>query len=313
MSLAYATNRSLIIPALLPHIGSKSHLKFGGRAGKGFTEGNSIAIGESKSVIDMNKTEFPSWSEVLDFDLLTKRTGVHVTDIWEFMRTEHANAIQNFTIDIQDMPTESSWIDFIDAFNLHFENKTVALIGSAFALTFIDDAFKTHDEDGFERIRRATLCFTPSNKILDLVRASIIHIPKHYVGVHIRYGDMYHLSSCSEAKAKEGFDKLLSNIRGANITKGSSVYIGSKDSNAKKCFGENSNFEYNVFASSDITSPSPEVDRSIDAYNITTTVPSLMSAMEAINLDVGTKYLLMDMMLVSLGHRVRSFTDLAFF
>ena len=164
MSLAYATNRSLIIPALLPHIGSKPYSKFGGRSGKGFTEGNNIAIGESKSVMDINKTEFPSWSEVLDFDLLTKLTGVHVTDIWEFMRTEHANAIQNFTIDIQDMPTESSWIDFIDAFNLHFENKTVAIIGSAFALKFIDDAFKNHDEDGFERIRRATLCFNHPTK-----------------------------------------------------------------------------------------------------------------------------------------------------
>ena len=302
MSIAYATRRTLIIPPLLPHMGSKTHTKFGARAGKIYKDGNAIAINDGTAVIDINKTSFPSWSEILDYDLITESTGVHVMDVWDFMRTEFGEALLNYTIEIDDLPPVSDWMEFIDNFNAHFENKTLALIGSAFALKDIDDAFKLFDEESFERIRIATLGFTPSDKILNLARAAIIHIPKHYVGVHMRFGDMYHLSKCDEKTAAEEFNKLISNIRDANITKGSAIYIGSKDVNAKKCFDQHSQFDFSLFALDDITSPLP-LENNFGVYNISAVIPSLSDAMNAINLDIGTKYLLIDLTLVSLGYK----------
>lgn len=302
MSIAYATKRTLIMPPLLPHMGSRTHTKFGGRAGKNYKDGNQIAMDDAAAVLDINSTLFPSWSEVFDYDLITKSTDVHVMDVWEFMRTEYGGYLSNYTADIDDMPPVTDWMEFIQEFNAHFENKTVALIGSAFALEDIDDAFKLFDEEAFERIRIATLGFTPSNKMLNLARAAIIHIPKHYVGVHIRFGDMYRLSKCDEKAAAEEYSKLISSIRNANITKGSTIYIGSKEKNAKRCFDEHSKFDYRVFALDDVIGPhSP--DKQFEVYSISALVPSLNNAMDAINLDVGTKYLLIDLTLVSLGHK----------
>jgi hypothetical protein len=301
MNLAHSTQRTLILPPLLPHIGSKTHTKFGGRPGKNFKDANNIAIQDGKSVMNINRTEFPSWSEILDYELLTESTGVHVVDVWDFVRTEFGGTLLNFTTAIDDMPTITSWMEFIDDFNTHFENQTVALIGSAFNLIDEDNAFKVYDEQTFERIRRATLCFTPNNKLLDLIRASITRIPKHYVGVHIRFGDLYRLSECDEKSANEEFAKLITSIRNANVTKNSAIYLGSKDNNAKRCFDGHSRFDYRVFTLSDITSPLP-VDEKFEVYNISAVIPSITDAMDAINLDAGTKYLLVDLILVSLGH-----------
>jgi hypothetical protein len=301
MSIAYATKRTLVIPALLPHIGSATHTKFRGRAGTNFKDANNIAIEDGKAVMNINSTEFPSWSEILDYEFITDFTGVHVMDVWDFMRTEFGGALLNYTTDIDEMPPITSWMEFVDEFNTHFDNKTMALIGSAFALMDIDQAFKLFDEDAFEKIRIASLCFLPSEKVLDLIRAAVIHVPKHYVGVHIRFGDMYHLSQCDENNAAEEYGKLISSIRGANITKNSAIYLGSKDRNAKRCFDEHSQFEFRVFSLDDITNPLP-LEKKFGVYNISADIPSLADAMDAISLDVGTKYLLIDLMLVSLGH-----------
>ena len=301
MFIAHAMKRTLIIPPLLPHIGSKTHTKFGGRPGKYFKDANSHAVQDAKTVMDINFTEFPSWSEVIDYNRITEQTGVHVMDVWEFMRTEFGGALLNYTKEMNDMPLIKNWTMFIDEISVLFENETVALIGSAFALKDVDDSIKLFDVDTFERIRRTTLCFTPSDKVVDLIRASIIHIPKHYVGVHIRFGDMYRLSECDEKQADAEFNKLISNIRDANITKGSAIYLGSKDSNAKRCFDGHSRFDFRVFTLNDITSPLG-VDEKFPVYNINAVVPKFTEAMDAIELDVGTKYLLIDMILVSLGY-----------
>ena len=300
MNIAYSTNRTLIMPPLLPHIGSRTNFKFGGRPGRGYKEANKVAIKDGEVVMGINRTEFPSWSEILDYGLITAETGVYVMDIWEFMRTNYAGSLLYQTVGIDDMPAIISWSSFIDEFNTQFENVTVARIGSAFALKDIDDAFKLYDEIAFERIRRATLCFSPSNKLLDLLRASIIHIPNHYVGVHIRFGDTYKLMKCNETKAEKEFIALISSIRNANITKGSAVYLASKDDNAKRCFDGHSGSNFKVFALNDITNPLP-TDEKLGVFNVSAVVPSFTDAMNEINLDMGTKYLLVDLMLVSLG------------
>ena len=301
MSIAHAMKRTLVIPPLLPHIGSKTHTKFGGRSGKYFKEANSYAFQDAKAVMDINYTQFPSWSEIIDYNRITERTGVHVMDIWGFMRTEFGGALLNYTKEIDDMPPIKTWTTFIDEINAHFENETVALIGSAFALKDVDDSFKLFDVDAFERIRRATLCFTPSDKVVDLIRASIIHVPQHFVGVHIRFGDMYRLSQCDEKQADTEFNKLISNIRDANVTKGSAIYLGSKDANAKRCFDGHSRLDFRVFTLNDITSPLP-VDKKFPLFEVNAAVPNFTEAMGAIELDIGTKYLLIDMILVSLGN-----------
>jgi hypothetical protein len=312
MYIGYATHRTVIVPPLLPHIGSRTPYKFGGRAGKNFHVANKIAVDDAVTVMSLhNRTEFPSWSEIIDYSVLTKKTGVHLIDLFEFMRMESesaaAGALFNHTVDIDSLPAEvNDWLEFLDYFNLHFGNKTVALIGSAFVLQY-EEAFSRYDQDAVEKIRRATLGFTPSNKLLDLIRSAIIRVPHNYVGVHIRFGDTYHLSICDEKIAAEEYKKLISVIRRANVTKEIAIYLGSKESNAKKCFDEYSQHDYKVFTLNDILNAQPpdeRTDQYLGRHTMNVTIPSLHDAMNEICVDLGTKYLIIDMVLVSLGYSI---------
>ncbi|KAL3800636.1 hypothetical protein HJC23_006098, partial [Cyclotella cryptica] len=312
MCIGYSTQRTIIVPPLLPHIGSRTAYKFGGRAGKDFIVANKIAVDDAKTVLSMdNQTEFPSWSEIINYDVLTKKTGVHLIDLFDFMRmtseSAAAGALLNHTVDIHSMPAEiDDWIEFLDFFNAHFGNNTVALIGSAFTLKY-EEAFGKYDKDAMENIRRATLGFTPSNKLLYLLRSAIIHVPQNYVGVHIRFGDTYHLSLCDEKTAAEEYKKLLTVIEEANVTKGSAIYLGSKESNAKKCFEEYSHHDYKVFTLNDLLNvpPSDEhTDRDLERRKMNAAIPSLQDAMNEIYVDLGTKHLIIDLVLISLGYRI---------
>lgn len=305
MNLAHSTHRTLILPPLLPHVRSHTTFKFGGRGGKSFAESINIAINfDAKTSSSVNSTEFPSWSEVLEYDLVTQKTGVHLVDLWEFMQTSEfhlVGALLNHTVDTDGLAMGDNWMEFEDEFNKHYENHTVAVIGSAFGLGG-DEAFARYNEGVAERIRRATLTFTPSNKLLGLIRSAIIHIPRHYVGVHIRFGDMYHLTDCNEPSAKAEYTKLISRIREANVTHDTAIYLGSKDGNAKRCFDEHSGNEYRVFTLNDVMdAASTNNTEEFERYNLSGVIPRLSDAMNGIHLDDGTKYLLIDMILVSLG------------
>ncbi|KAL7479223.1 hypothetical protein ACHAW6_004966 [Cyclotella cf. meneghiniana] len=310
MYIGFATDRTVIVPPLLPHIGSGTPYKFGGRAGKNFHIANKIAVDDAVTVMSLhNRTEFPSWSEIIDYSVLTKKTGVHLIDLFDFMRMERESAavraLFHHTVEIDSMPVEvNDWLEFLDYFNMHFGNKTVALIGSAFVLPY-EEAFGRHDEDAVEKIRRATLDFPPSHKLLDLIRAAIIHVPPNYIGVHIRFGDTYHLSHCDEKTATEEYNKLISVIRGANVTEGSAIYLGSKESNAKKCLEEYTHHDYKVFSLNDILNAQPpdvRTDQNLARHKMNVTIPNLHDAMNEICVDLGTKHLIIDMVLVSLGY-----------
>jgi hypothetical protein len=306
MQLAHSTNRTVIVPPLLPHRGNKSKYAFDGRNGKSFQEAVDAAVEDIKTVMSMKgREEYPSWTEVFDYD--AKATGVNLIDLYDFVKDDSYNMhnmLNKTTImdGVDPIKNGGDWNAFVRHFNQHFGNQTLAIIGSAYNIQ-IDAAFATHDEDAAKRIHQAVHSFTPSIKVINLLRAAFSYMPEQYVGVHIRFGDLFWIKHCNDSAVVEGYTGILRSLNESNVTNGTSIFIGSKDGRAKGCLEELSNHSYDVYNMNDLFEASAAATETnvLDGNTTTNHTMGLQQAMDDLHLDLGTKHLLLDYFLVALG------------
>ena len=305
MQLAHSTNRTVIVPPLLPHLGEKSKYAFDGRGVKSFQEAVGAAVEDIKTVMSMKgREEYPSWTEVFDYD--AEATGVNLIDLYDFVKDKSYNIhnmLNKTTImdGVDPIKNDGDWNAFVRHFNQHFGNQTLAVIGSAFKIQ-MDAAFASYDEDAAKRIQ-AIHAFTPSIKVINLLRAAFSYMPEQYVGVHIRFGDWFWIKHCNDSVVAQGYAGILRSLKESNVTNGTSIFIGSKDGRAKECLEELSNHSYDVYNLNDLFEASAAAAdiNFLDGNTTTNHMMGLQQAMDDLHLDLGTKHLLLDYLLVALG------------
>jgi hypothetical protein len=315
MQIAYSTNRTLIMPPLLPHGFSNTlSSKFHGRERyfgefttdpKRLVEINNLTLGDVRAALTVqDKTEYPSWSEVMDFVSLSNNTGVQVIDLIDFVQSKSESCIHEFynqpdSVSIVGISNKStSWDDFTHLFTQQFQRHSIALIGVAFIFSSNSDMFQSHDylfrihdPIASDKILQGVRSFMPPKKVLDIIKAASVRLPNDYVGVHIRTRDHDGLKNCRDTALTNGFDSLIQELAESNTSYGSAIYLASNDHIAKECFNELSQNSYKVFTLNDIF---PQEELGNVAKDI----------MESMAVDDGTKMLVVDEFLVALGAKV---------
>ena len=316
MRIAYSTNRTIILPPLLPHKGENPYGAFIGRDyGKQAFTLEQLNWEVHRSLVDVanvrmlsNRTHFPSWSEVLNFDFLTRRTGVRVIDLYDFVKNNKICLHEFMRQPLSPVPiiklTEEStnWKEFIASFVKIYEENRIAVIGSVTALdlpntTFTSHKlmFEKHDRDNHKLINTAIRSLALSTRILNLTKAAFVYRPSTYVAIHLRTGDGAdeRIQSCKDRAIVKEYNRIIKSLSRINVKYGSTIYVASNDSRAKECFNEISQNKYDVIGLDDIL---------LEA--LSTPGSNMQELLHRLLIDPGTKHLLLDLFLVSMAAEV---------
>lgn len=350
MRIAYSTNRTLIMPPLLPHHTAKPYGGFRGRdlftvshEIKFFMLPVNISLTDIAKVTSLsnrtdlpafnfddivNKTElrargitFPyedksdyngngrtSWSEVLSFGEITNRTGVKLIDLYDFVDSKSKGCIYEVLRQpsppvpiITQTNKSTTWADFIDRFNEQYRSYPIALIGNAFVLGVRTPIFTSHDilmaryePITKQRIHEGVCNLALSTKVTELLKIALARLPSNYISVHLRTGDESYrkIQTCTDKAIMKEYYKVEKTMRQTNITRGHTIYIASNDGKAKECFDEFTNNMYKVMNIDDVM-------RIDDASG-----GSIAKMLDGMSIEPSSKYLLLDILLVSHGAQV---------
>ena len=318
MRIAYSTNRTLIIPPLLPHFTAKQSGYFHGRDifklsfdPADFPRQVEFSTRDVAHVRSLSsRAEFPSWQEVLDFNEVSKRTGVRLIDLYDFVKSKSNACMYEFlrqpipVVSIQEMTGKSkTWGEFIKRFKKQFYHHNIALLGDVFSLDHYDsELFESHNRMFAQYNNTARLQISDgihsmalSAKALELLKAALAHLPNDYAAVHIRAGDSEdeQIQTCNDEVVVTEYNKLIDNIQESGASEGSTIYIASNDGRAKECFNEISQNKYSLLNLDDVFE--------LDSLILESKMQEILDEM---TIDESTKLLLLDILLVSLGSKV---------
>lgn len=317
MRIAYSTNRTLILPPVLPHRFSKASGKFEGRdygahslEPPDFTKPVKTSLDDVTKVKTLSTREdFPSWGEILNLDDLTYRTGVKLIDLYDFVKTKGNDCVNEFwkqpspPVPITALTNRSkSWVEFVDLFNKQYSTRTIAAIGDAFVLnaynsvffTSHEKLFRDYDEVAGQRLTDGVLSMALSTKVLKLLKAALTYLPDEYIAVHLRTGDTAEIQNCTDISLVSAFKTAIEGLNKANVKDGSTVYIASNNDRAKECFNEITRHRYNLVNLTDILEE--DLSKAGSA--------SVDELLGALSIDYTTKLMLLDLFLVSMGAEV---------
>jgi len=244
-NLAYATNRTLVLPPVLPHAPDIPEL---------FAWGYSAAMDPPRA-IDSVKTsairvadgaKFPSFTSIIDFALLKQHNGedrVNFVDFPEFMNIfkDKYGPISksildqhffsgNITETQKKMQATTSEKECLQLFEESFGQSEVAVIGSAFK---ISGKIKGPDFIKF---------FPPSYELSKVLKRVLTLLSTTYVGIHIRTKDIYIWApeeiqpGCNNTDLKNAICKVMDDLEAQNVTSNETIYIGSNLPSIKTCF-----------------------------------------------------------------------------
>ena len=319
MRIAFSTSRTLIMPPLLPHKMAKPFGEFEGRDNfrisfdtSAFTLPINFSLSDVEKVQSLSsRTNFPSWSEVLNFDELASKTGVQIIDLYDFIKSNSNACSSEFSrqpnppVPIVVLTNRStSWADFIHLFEKQYEGHPIALIGNSFLLDHYgaDPIFNPHekllrayDPHLFGRISEGIRSLPLSFKVLDLLESAFFLLPTKYNAMHLRTGDKPHekIQTCTDEAIVREYRKVIQSLQRSNAKIGSTIYIASNDGKAKECFNNITNYKYKLVNLDDI------IHADSNALE-----PEIEEQFKTIWVDPGTKYLLLDLFLVSMASEV---------
>jgi len=240
--LAFATNRTLVLPPVLPHIiAVADDLKYPEFTSKAAGSGCEpyeryheyvSYVHEHVKLAASSHVQFPSYKALFDFDDIFHETGgLKVIDMPEFARTRtnkqglfriqnatdfsHWCTGKDATIEskaVRKCPEKSSsnFTLLAHEFNAVCDkSETIAAIGSAFVLPLGEmGGFKKQIHEYF------TLKMSLSRPLLVLLTKMYNILPRGYAGVHIRFKDRFVCSSqsCEETCAKQEVETAFQNV-----------------------------------------------------------------------------------------------------
>ena len=299
--LALATNRTLVLPPVLPHGTSEDDLVFS--AFESRTAGSKCRPYDFyhkyiKTVQDdVQKASdpeilFPSLMELFDFNELTQKTGLNVVDMREFAKdskntnfthwcTGAPNEIEKKMVPGCGKSEKLSFTDLVPQFQHTCGlDQRVAVIGSAFVIP------------APEGVKKGLLGFkdmlTPSRNFLSLLNQIHSRLPADYAGVHIRFKDNLVVDTCDDPDVKEAYELVFRDLVKQKAAYKGHVLIGNCNRAALRCFHYHAQGRYTASTINDIIDNDEALQRMVDE----------------IKLEKSTIYLLLDQILIALAEKV---------
>jgi len=316
--LAALTNRTLVLPPVLPHIIEYDFKKpqeqllfpeFRGRgAGKGCDPYDKYEIYIQYLKDDIKKASnpeirFPSFTELFSFDDISK-TRLKAVDMREFANYSEnintslwctgggINTMRNILVQkkICEKSYELNWTTIIQMFqNFCGNNQRVASIGSCYTLPTPERKNVLFQEVTNFYDRK----IIPSNKIIVLLKEIYSRIPDNYYGVHIRFEDKMVIDDCNSSSVKGVYDRVLDILhmfsnKQRNSTSIGYILIGNSNKATLKCLRYHSQGKYN----------STTINEIIDNND------NIKSMIDKVDSEKSTVYLLLDQILISLADKI---------
>ena len=298
--VAYATNRTLVLPPVLPHLSFQHKLKY-----TNFKYTSGPRCNKEKQIyhqmrIAREPNDFPSFKALFNFDSVTEKTnGLKVIDMPIFSRLEHINTrnFRNWCINIYKEedgrcsypPSDSILLEISNAIEMKCTRQQIAAIGSSFYkpppnATEITNWMEI--ESYFDNLDLST-------GMLKLLAAIYKKLPKNYIGSHIRLNDKATCKprhsceeSCNEERTKSAFEDLITEMD--NLHNASHVLLGYGWEIVPKCF------EYFAKEKYSFTT----------VYETVENDPELLQMLERIGSEKDTVYLLLDQILIGIAENV---------
>uniref|UniRef100_A0A7S2UE97 Peptide-O-fucosyltransferase 1 n=1 Tax=Attheya septentrionalis TaxID=420275 RepID=A0A7S2UE97_9STRA len=297
--LAYSTNRTLVLPPLLPHKGDKPKIfkSYKARAaGPGCIPYKHHAkfIGNAKRDADAagDGQLFPSFSELMDFDEIEKRSGIHFVDLPDFMNeknhsTKFWHEGNRRKIDFDGRCTLNytrTYPDMVKVFEDNFStDPTIAVIGSAFIIRN-----RKPENLGFSD-KQLFLGFPPSKKMLHIIKKMREKLPQYYHGVHIRFFDNQKFN-CKDLEITQMFDSILQEAQhNFTATGETTMFVGFSHPTLKRCMTE-----YYINSTCNVMFLDDLMDEDSD----------IQSLVENVRVEKGTLYLVLDQLLIALADHI---------
>lgn len=299
--IAYASNRTLVLPPVLPHHTFKGKLKypsFGATSPKQCEKEKKLHqfIRAAKTV-----DEFPSYEALFNFDSISELTsGLKVLDMKKFSRLEYINATDysNWCVDIYKERSyclygskENLHTDIVNSIEAKCKEKRIAAIGSTFVVPTPANAVEVGN---WNEIESYFSHMELSRDMLILLQTIYKKLPPNYIGAHVRITDGRICNplktcevTCTRDEHKIAFTELIRDIDA--ITNTSHVLLGSGNEVSLKCFRYYSKEKYAVTTIQDILDNDPE----------------LLQMVENIGSEKETVFLLLDQILIGIAENVR--------
>jgi len=301
--VAYATNRTLVLPPVLPHhtfkVDTLQYPKY---------EAESAGQCEKEKWIHhymelaRKLDDFPSFEALFNFDSISIKThGLNVIDMQEFARLKHVNAT-DFSKWCTNVYKEDSGCKYASSGPIYFgivnaikekcRDKSIAAIGSAYLIRPPPNATHIKNWDTIESYFDRKLDL--SRDMLKLLHSIHKKLPLNYIGAHIRIRDLARCSpkdscehTCNEKETKTPFLDLMKDI--ATVQNTSNVVLGYGNEVVLKCFKYFAKEKYIVTT----------------AYDIVENDPELLKMLERIESEKNTIYLLLDQILIATAMHVK--------
>mmetsp|Transcript_56022 Transcript_56022/g.65448 ORF Transcript_56022/g.65448 Transcript_56022/m.65448 type:complete len:457 (+) Transcript_56022:328-1698(+) len=293
--LAHSTNRTLILPPILPHKDDGDGRSAGTACNPYIKSGKFIRIAKldaTKCLGAPKNTKYVKFSEIIDLSKLSQTTNVTFVDLCEFVEKEPVLTLQYFhpespvqKVDLDGYCTihhRRPYSKMVNHFQSIFSNSTVAIIPSAFVIR--------SSNSQSEAFSRNFLVYPPSSNLLAVIHSVRARLPPDYIGLHMRYKDKYNSEKCFSENKTEVSDMIqhenmaMMEKDGTNGT--SSVFIASNSQKVVTCYKQFlRKAGFRTLSLSDVL----EKDSSVLA---------------SIKVPLSTIYLVLDQIMVSLGNRV---------
>jgi len=258
--LALATNRTLVLPPVTPHLTDKGEKRFpqfeyreigspdGCRSVERSDEIIEIFKRDSEASKDLtNEKDYPSFQEIIDFKAL-QRQGVplRVIDLPTFMVDREVSSFSggrdrniSFALDGRCTGDRRTWgyTMVLKSFYDNFWDKPVAMTGSGLFITSPMEPLSEKILLNCSDCDKSSVFmgFPLAPKFLSVLQHAFQHIPRPYVGVHLRFDDSETIR-CNQVghQYEELFGKIAERAP-ANTT---TVFTGTIKENVRSCFDQ---------------------------------------------------------------------------
>jgi len=163
-------------------------------------------------------------------------------------------------------------------------DQRVAVIGSAFVLrgggknVLVDHATTQAFTEYFDN-------FTPSQKLLSILRKIHHGHQSGYAGVHIRFKDGMEIDDCNSTLVQKAYNYVLHELENKNVTKDTQILIGNSNRAALQCFDYHSKGDYHATIVNEIINSDAMIQKLVDE----------------IKTEKSTVYLLLDQLLIGIA------------
>jgi hypothetical protein len=317
--LAHATNRTLILPPILPHYGKDNDFPggFKGRkAGAGCAPYQSstqfVAVAQNDAKICAAISNYAKYSEIADISKLSQAVDVDFIELDDFIKKEPELTQKYFyekrpssspsrqRIDLDGKCTVGytrPYSEMVEYFQMIYSDDAVAILPSTFVM-----GNKNSESEHFQQ---QILAFPLSSNMLDLIKEVFARLPQississnetdySYIGTHIRYNDGYNFDCIKEDKIAflERIHEESSCHESALVMKQNStvsIYFASNLHVASKCYKDffENDTSFEIFALDDLLVGQVSDEK-----------------FAAVHVQNDTILLLLDQIMVSLGRQI---------